>query len=283
MARRISKSASGSFILFDATVTDNYRYMNVRDMQVARKNHNLLLARGNKRTVLSMLADQTTFPIPWGSKHMVGDESAKNTTTVFSAPVLATQHTRQLEFWFEGDLKSAKPTVGTDIDFRFIVTHPFSGKSTNKTTTVTTASPTVDGVVVPVPYSEAGLFHGHNLFYVALQINPEVGSDVEAGVGITSVDNSRKEIVATKLAGANQWEVGTVVYFDDSTIEPRNVTRVDQGGGADDTLTLDRPFASNIPTAANTITAVEAASYWADSFAILETRLSDFNTEHGAI
>jgi hypothetical protein len=100
MATRIvDTTVPSEFIRLDDTVTDPDAYVNVRDMQVVRDNHNILIARMLKRQIFTWIGieDGSTYGRSYLNLMTVKPASRESGDVMMTIPLFVTPFTKELE------------------------------------------------------------------------------------------------------------------------------------------------------------------------------------------
>lgn len=106
-----SNDIPSSFIRLDSRVTDPDAYINIRDLQVARLNHNKLIARGIKRHLCTMAAHRgfnTEYPLTFDQYlYSVKPGTREYGTQCFSVPLMLSSSTKEIEVVIRGSTRHA--------------------------------------------------------------------------------------------------------------------------------------------------------------------------------
>lgn len=279
MARQITKPIPSEFRKFDSTVTDADEYVNVRDLQTARRNHNILLTRGSRKVIFSqdIRFDTISTSELYAIGGQVGSEDVRNNFPVLTAPVLIAPYVKQVTA-----VIFATPG-SVDVEGRMTL-EPMGGlREFAAATSVTfTSSTTLYEVDIPVPYLATQERHGYRVMRWSLYLLPETGSAIVTGKTIVSVtsDNSRIEVNNADLSTV---AIGDVLYFSDATIPSRIIINVTVAGGSTRYLRVDKPFGPAPTAGSDTWSVKDRGDIVPLTFTLLEKVPTDFDGSHGVL
>lgn len=280
--RRISREAPTTFTRLDDAVTSADRFLNVRDLQLARQNHNFLLAYGVRQGLVWQMDAQagvangsTTYINP----DFIGVDNARSATPFLRGRVLLGPMAR----YCVCVLQAAISKAGETGNVYAVLSPPRSQRDLLAGDSVSITDSTIGLQIInqiPVP-SYAPNKLGKVELELALYYTPETYSAIQdSAVAITAATATT---IAVATAGVSaSTTVGDVMYFDDATIEPRVISARNDSGGTT-TFTVRKPWFSTIPTTANTLNTRHSPALLLNSVQLYESVIADFDDTYGAL
>lgn len=287
MARQTTKTIPTKFVKLDTNVTDADEYVNVRDLQVARENHNILIARGLRRTILASTrvgVGNARWIIRGGN---IGDERLGAQRQIFSAEVIIGQHVQSVTMVLDGVVSG----TGLDIKFTGVIDRPFSIRNADAGVTATasqggSAKTTIANIPVP-HFSPIVRLGGDQVSILSLYMQPEIGSNAASGLTINAVGSNGESVDVDTVSLSGQTE-GQVMHFNTTTIPPRICSRrIDSGGTpplpvGESRLFVEKPFAP-APTTSNTLSLDTVATYTPLAVTAYEDHITTFDASRAGI
>lgn len=257
--KRHTVSIPSSFVHLDSTVTTDNEFVNVRDQQVLRSNHNLLIARRIQHTIFSIgfvgtIIDSVVRPYTsYLTNHMT--VKTRQGTEEIGAPILRAQIyvqrcTKQLRLKVRA-CKSLIATEGSELDFSPIVlasawngyAQPVIAPSAAATISAAHGSPATYSMDISLPpvTADDNMHNGKQMFEFGVWVRcaidhtiAEVSSSVIGSATYNSFDS-------TVAPGKEHMSM----HFDTETgIEQRMIVKTtDLGSGWYRTF-VDKPFSS---------------------------------------
>ena len=273
MATRIvDHTIPDEFIRLDSRITFADAFVNVRDMQVARSNHNILVARGVKRHLVTYIGapgNSTYFYSCSPASRDVGD-------VLMNFTLRLTPQTRELVVVMTGRRRSV------DADCKIYYGLDGAGESgeidtTNFMDVTSVVAGTRYTMTMNVKEAAARIGQCSVNFYLD---GTTYGNDLMgASCGITDAGSDWVD-VDTNIAGISV-PTGSAIYLDNSPgkQEPLLVTGGLTTGALTSKLFLDRPFTVTPHPLVDTFEARAAAGVQIDSLTIYEAGNSSFATQ----
>lgn len=279
------------FVPFDTNVTAADSYINVRDLQRFRLNHNSLLAQRVRKSLSTQIynkdsdapATQHNDPYIFRSRLNVTENAGP---MILGGPIYVTQHTKQLIFYMRarkteldgGSAEAADPKLF------FVVRNPGTSKNVTLTSSfsVTTAHATAGGasyfatVNLP-PIEPSKLFYGRQLldFGVYIQCVTDSTQNIVGASAFTSVGENMFE-GASATFGTGM--VDTLVWVTtDLSIEARQIVKEANIGGGTYRYFLDSPWSRMPSPNSDTLAIREILGVEIFSFCIQENIITDFS------
>lgn len=230
-----------SFQLFDDTTHDADKFANVRDMQVLRRNHNILLAQRVKHSVLQLNISSGLQASPNFVKFQAGRPASLGTAPcIFQHMVWLSHLTQKLQLvvYARRDPYNAESEYDFDPKL-YPKLHPLHVQRdiyVDECVTIEDDAYTKYTVDFPVPHTydlersyNRGQIEFEFALYAKFGVDDTADGVVTSGVGISDQGTNWVEPAAS-LGGANA--VGRVLYSDtDNTIEARTIVRYVSGFG----------------------------------------------------
>ena len=255
MSTRIhERTIPSAFIRLDATMSDADAYYNVRDAQVARENHNKLMARGLRQPCLTIggfAANDSRDPISYYALNIVPTSGGvPNPEVVLQCPIFVPPWCQALEV--VGSLAYANNSgIDLSVYAKVDTRQEMMNWPTSATITVTSATKAryAGEVVVPpdLPHIQARIFtlaidgtiYGADLKSTGTVAIRDVGVDngrpyIDIDLGASTAINNAVYIEGRldiyPRMGVDQWSIGTAAL--NGTADTRRVF-------------LDQPFNEN--------------------------------------
>jgi len=280
--RRISREAPTTFTRLDDAVTSADRFLNVRDLQIARQNYNFLLAYGVRQGLVWQMDAQagvengsTTYINP----DFIGVDNARSATPFLRGRVLLGPMARycicilQAGISKSGEAGNVYAVLSAPRSQRDLL----AGDSVG-ITNVTILPKTIRQIPVP---SYAPNKFGKVELEVALYYTPETYSAIQdSAVAITAATATTISVATAGVSASTT--VGDVMYFDDATIEPRVISARDDAGGTT-TFTVRKPWFATQPSTANTLNTRHCSALLLNSVTLYEAGIADFDDTYGAL
>jgi len=241
-----------AFVKQDTRTNAADSFANARDFNRLRENHNMLLARRLRRTVLAQVfntSDSTADGAPFIFKAYKGSLS-QTAGLLYSATVLISQHTKELTI----KIRAAKTDISTstfdddnDISVFCTVRKPFAPRELNAglelTVTAASGSPAAYTGTISLPsapiaetYWNGRQAYTIDVYGICLADTNDLVDDAEAviGAGPDWID------AGTGTVGAS---AGDLIYLNDgsNTWPPRIIVKKATASG-NDRLWVDRNF-----------------------------------------
>jgi hypothetical protein len=279
MARAPTKSIPASFVKLDSTVTQDDEYVNVRDLQVARGNHNILLAEGSRRMVWSQSFYDglgSTDVVFYGLTSGAGVEDQRANSPIIAGMVFLSPYVQTLECYLRASGNGTNVTIYVALDrLRNLRDLSLAGSTTYSGATTATFD-------IPVPNNLPHNRHKMRVAFMNIYVVPETGSTIVSAKTIVAVtsDNSRIEVNDADLSTVT---IGDALYFDsDTTIPARIIIALEAANVNTTYLRVDKPFGP-APTTSDTWAAkVRGDSNMVD-MAIYEKEVTDFDGSNGGL
>jgi hypothetical protein len=280
MARQTNKTIPSDFVKLDTNVTDPDEFVNVRDLQVARANHNILLARGMRRTLMATRGQTGTRWIVRGGN--IGDDRLGAQRPIFEFDVLIDEVVQSVTCVIEGEVDRS----GTGLQCRFtgILDRPFGLRlldSGIQATATEGGATKITLAGIPAPFG-GNRFGGKQLARFSLYMQPEIGSNLASGIAITSVANNGGRINfpdASTPAGITE---GRAVHFSNTAIPPRVISS-ESVSGPTRSIFFEKPFAPQPIAGTDTMSIDEVAIFQMDSVTLYEDHLTAFDASRAGI
>ena len=281
MARQTNKPIPASFIKLDTNVTDPDEYVNVRDLQVARANHNILMARGLRRTLHASRGQTSTNWIVRGGN--IGDERLGAQRPIVEFDILVDDIVQSVTCVIEGEV--ARSGTGLDCKFTGVLDRPFGLRAIDSgvSSTATEGGATKITIAgIPVPFGGAK-FGGKQLLRFSLYMQPEIGSNLTTGLTLDGVANNGARIEVLDASLPSGEIEGRALYFSDSSIPARIISRKSTSGGQA-FLFVEKPFAP-IPDiiGGDTVEIDEVAIFAPESLTLYEDHITTFDASRAGL
>lgn len=276
-----------NFQPFDDTTHDPDKFANVRDMQVLRKNHNVIVAQRLRRPILQLKL--TSGGTPTASDYVTfrsGRPASIGTApTILQHPVWLTQLTQKLRLVI---LARKNQYGGTEfaVDPKiYPKLHPLHVQREIDVTECITVSSlaawTEYAVDFPVPHTfnrPRAYFRGRNVFELCLYLKTAVDDTVDgllsSGIGISDLGPNWIEPSVAMSA-----VVGAVIYCDtDYTISPRMLIRYAPGLGVIGRYYVDRPW-SRLMQSTDTVAVRMTHGVDIKEISLYELPITDFSPD----
>lgn len=242
MSTRIVRHSIPAAILQpDDRVTLADQYANVADLQVARLNHNILLARRTKRMLICQswheaLTGEASTALRLAT---ATPASRREGDVVFSAPLKISAQTQEITVTIRGANTYSAGAGIANTKLYFCLDGP--GQSTElaqaKTIEITGLAGVYARYSVDVPVSRESAQSGYSKLTVYMQGSMST-TDNFAAATVTAVGNGFVEInTPAPVPLANE-----ALYFGNSQIEPRLITAADAGAAGRTLVYVDRPW-----------------------------------------
>lgn len=282
-----------NFQRLDTHVSESQAFANTRDLQVARRNHNILVARRTKRSVLQIVAPIGAFysaeftAQPVYSYQFASGRAASLVTamTIIEQLVLISQHTRKLRLF----LRAQKyiPLEG-DGGFdpllfpRLRALHSVRDNDTVEMLTINDAGvATSYSCDVSVPHNfdrDQTYYRGHGAFIFSLQAKCKLAAEpFVAGVGLSDIGPNWFAPSAAGLSAGGSY--GRSMIFSDTAIDSRICTRY-MAIGAHGRYYIDRPFA-RYPRPGDTVSEYDIVGVRIHSLSLFEKPVTDYALTSG--
>lgn len=287
MARQTTKPIPASFQKLDTNVTAADEYVNVRDLQVARKNHNILIARGLRRTLYARSFAETTATSSstlWIVREgNLGDERIGSRKPILETTALIDSAVASVTCVVHGVVLG----TGLDIKFTCVVDRPFGMRelSSSGSVTMSQGGSSKGSITAPVPYISEDRRNGIPLFRIALFMEPEIGANLSSGTALGAVGSSGQSVtVATASLPAGTTE-GRALHFAGTggTDIPARVCSRRADSGANSELFVSKPFGPLPVAGTNTLSIDEVATFQALSVTIYEDHLTAFDANRAGL
>lgn len=274
--RNWAKTIPAEFRRLDEHVSTADEYANVRDMHVARENHNYLLAAGLRRNLMSRFLNTRSASASDSAviASRLDGESARVAHMVFSVPLAILPGVQNIKVVVSGTLDPA----GLSFHLYPVLSPLFSQREINPNLKIDVL--TESSVSVPVPYTESHRYSGFQIMLLSLYASGEAGSNIVSAGTIAGVSNNRLDITHTAYTGNDPR--GGILYFDDTSIEPRVIVREYQYNATQGYIYADRGWPVP-PTTANTWYYDAVSHFEIKSVSVYEEVSTDFHESHGSI
>ena len=244
--RRLARTVPTSFIRLDSAVTSQDRFLNVRDMQVARLNHNKLVGfTGIRCAYHCQLGAGPTAYSSFINPGLTGIGSAISSPPIIRTRVLLTPNVRTVKVY--ADAQATK--VG--IRLYYVLSHPGVERQpdTAESLYYTAAFGGVFNTTVTVPPGGIRRFQWRE-FDFAAYVNPvEVGPVRNATVAISAATTTSVTVATASISALVQR--GDLMYFDTAAgVQPYPGPRVISStsiSGANTILHTLWPWGSDVP------------------------------------
>lgn len=223
----------------DSRVADPDQFANVHDLQVMRSNHNILIAKRQRKNVFFQVPNSSTSgtPIALGGIGAIGEsgsgvQSNNSLSVLFSMPILLTQQTKTLTYviractdaFVEGGATAPSVTLWPLIS-KFGMPRPILDASSAKMT-VTATSETKYSCTVEKPNMDARVrFWGPELWQFTVYFAGTVCANVtDLGAGRTGdVSDVGPDWVEIDTDSDPAWATGTQLLYSttNTSIESR--------------------------------------------------------------
>jgi len=272
MATRINRAViPSSFNRLDSQVSDPDSYINTRDQQVLRENHNVLIARGIKRQLMNIVSANASGHGTWWRMWSIRTPTRDSGDILLFAPLGLSMQTKKLSIV----VRAASGSASNDINLvAFLDTPGASGQFATVGGPVTGTAMAKYTVEVPVP--RQAQLAGRCTLNLYME-GKMFGSDLlGASCAIDAVGPDYIDVDTTAAATTALVQEG--VYVDsDLAIAPRRVTLVQSLPGAwKYRLHIDGPWEQLPIAGTDTIEQREAALLQVESVTIYEQSVTDF-------
>ena len=273
-----------NFQRLDTHVSESQAFVNTRDLQVARKNHNVLLARRTKRSVLQLTtvygsnADFTTIPVRSASFFSGRATSLAFVMTVIEQLVMVSQQTRTLRLFVRATKNNAAGGFSPVLMPRLRPLHVNRDNDSVERITVTAAAgpPASYSCNVSVPHNfdrSQTYYCGYNAFVFSLQCLCSIETEATATVGLSDVGPNWVEPSAAGLSAGTAYS--RTFVFSDTAIDSRTCVRYSGGIGPHGRYYVDRPF-TRYPTVFDTVSEWAVIGVTLYSLSLFEKPVSDY-------
>lgn len=279
MTRQLTRSIPDYFVRLDDAVTSADRFLNVRDLQRARLNHNILLARGIHHSLVWQMDCQggtydnyTEYLNPFAT----GIDETRSVQPFLRGRVLLSPHVRKCACLLRASTSRAQQ--GT---VYAVISLPRHERGIDAGDSVSISSATVGSysmAAIPVPLQRLSKYSKMEVD-IALYYTADEYSAVQDSAVVITATTGKSVSCATAGLLANK---GDIMYFDDTTIEPRVIEdRSDSGGTS--TLTARKAWFTNGPTTGNTLDTRYQSTLRLRNVTLYEQPVTDFDATVGAL
>lgn len=262
-----SATIPAKFIRLDDRVTAADQYVNARDMQILRNNHNMLLARRVRQPV-AQFGGKGWQPTGTTNVYSIRAASREMGDIFLTTPITVPIGTRELRFTMTG-----VRLANTSVDIYPCVDGPDESTEPNDAYKLTIGSTNVvKNVTFPVPTSVTAT--GLGTFYAIIGGGLTNEADLNTGIAIVDVSPT----TFTAATSMTVWSAGC--YFSNLGIEPRRmVSRT--AIGANFLYTLDAPFNVRPIPGTTTVSTKPTYGFNFNSAALHAVQITDFTTYRG--
>jgi hypothetical protein len=253
--RNISDAMPSEFIRLDEEVVQADRFVNVRNQQVMRDNHNALCMGGHMRPVfadeLAATYSASSFPsqiIP--AEGWAGLDERRHLTGLYNQDIFVSQHVKKLKLYVQLRIAS-----GYDAEFYAGLFTRARGNRTMTNFTSTASSTTWHTVDLTMPVLARNNSHWRQVTFRLMWTPSELGSDrLGTPAAISAVGRHWCTVTTSAITGV---AVGDVMYFTgagpgyatDTSIEPRIIQgRIDSGANTTFYARDTMPWVEGVPT-----------------------------------
>lgn len=274
------------FLEFDSSTHSPDSYVNVADLQRERKNHNILLARRCKRTLLTKIfsQDSSVTPFEWNLHQKVGGDAYP--VPIVRALVPISLYTQEVAVYLRAQRNDISSSGLSSVK---VYPHliPYGADrvvDTSDVMSVTSTTAADYSIDIPVPVHGGGqtIVNGQELFYFELYADCPV--DYGNSPKITTTSGLIDIIDSTTLVvQASASPAGTQIAFTNSPeIEPRTILQVKALSTATQyQVDLDAPL-NILPGIGEDIEFRETLGIDFYSLSVYEKGISDFFAGTGA-
>jgi hypothetical protein len=278
MSRQLTTTVPSEYLPLDNRVTDADSFCNVRDLQVARQNHNMLIAKRIKRCVTQVVFNDANSR---GPSFYGFDYDTGNPVTIWKQRIAINQHTKRLQLNIRATLTQINVASAiTQSVFLYPVISPIGFErrwSSNVAITVTQAWVAGENtaanytVEVPVPALPATAYwYGRLLCDFRIHMLGRADTSRSVASGITVSDAGDDWFV--NASGSPQ-----IGYCAQIGSEYRLIT-----GYLNPRYYVDKPWSLGIATGSSTLTLRETLGivpYSMSLYEIIETTLTGGGSE----
>lgn len=283
------------FQKLDTNVNSDDSFANTRDLNILRNNHNILIAEGIKKNILTQ-----AFQSPFKT---YSTQSIATNQPIFEIPLLVSQYTQYLTVKVRvcrGYIGTGD-NVGTAVSpYLYFVAHKTGqrreydkGLSLEITTDYTETESDLGNfsgdIPIPMQPINENYYGGLQSYILGMYAKCQVITDAGYKGGgkvlddITGIGQDWFEVPNNGMYG--DWCLNYMAFFDDLTISPRQIVRFDEVvAGTTDRYYVDPPFdrLPQIDTEPGvTALIVQGANIY--SINIYEKVVTDFGEVHGEI
>lgn len=227
MAKLLSRSID-DFIETDTDVSDDGAFVNVRDLQVFRQNHNAILANGARRNTAIITFKRLGSTFAQKTVESIDSLSIVDNVPISRSRIAVSSNTKQLHCWVRGELVSAEyeepcslavhvfnPRNPRDIDRQHLMTWTSNGVIADKTCTVDLPAFSRDKIGMFTEY-EVGLY----MLPTVTTSNIIVGSTT----AITSSNNTSIQASSTAMANITEGDIIETTSTERAVVRARSGT-----------------------------------------------------------
>jgi hypothetical protein len=283
MATRIlSHAVPSEFIRLDDTISDPDEFLNVRDLQVARENHNILIARGIKRHLFTYVNPITIATPADKTFHSARPASRETGDVLMFMPFRVSSQTKELVVV----LQAARSSASADCDVYYAVDGGGStgvidtGDAFSITSTAGTGAKVSKTISLPARVANSN----HCVLYLYLQ-GLMFGADQYGGnATILDVGPDWVDVDLTPGGGGTTATVNNAIYVNTVATpkqDPRLITGIETiNAGADQyRLHLDAPWSSLPVPGVDTLEEQQTIGVNLMTVSVYENSLSNFHTQ----
>lgn len=252
--RRLARDIPSSFIRLDSAVTSQDRFLNVRDMQVARQNHNKLVSLTSVRqafTAQMTFGSSSSYTIAFNPFY-VGGSRGQMSPPLIRSRILLSPYLKYVRV--NATVSGSK--VNSNVNLYPVLSRPGVQRpvAADETLAVNGGAVGYSNIKTTVPGNGIQV-GGWEEYEFALFVNPtSIGNVISGPLAIASVGTGYISVATASLAGTEA--VGDLMYFDNAAgttpyVRPRIVCSTVVVGANTWFLTL-WPWPSNAPTAGTT-------------------------------
>lgn len=281
--RRLSRTVPANYIRLDDSVTSADRFINQRDMQIARLNHNKLVGfTGARCAYHCQFGASNIYFASFVNPEMTGVSDAITTPPIIRARVLLTPHMRKLSANVYG---ATTKTAGMRL--YFVLSHPGVERQIRDSESILFASTTAANSTCDVTIPAGGIRRRQWIeFDLAVYVNAaSYGAVLHATVAIVSATTTSVTVATASISGAVQR--GDLIHFDTAAgVQPYPGPRVITStsvSGANTTLHVLWPWAVDVPVAGtHRVTVVAMSALLLERISLLEVPMDDFDSYRGS-
>lgn len=292
----LKRTIPTNFIKLDTNISAADQYANVRDIQVAKENHNILIARGLHKNVCygdltpsaAVRSATTAYGYPWFANSTIGHNSKRHLACMVDCLVYLEPNVQTCTFTVNATaIPEQEGTSGGDLYLYPVLSQNFLRREimmTNKITIPAGSAEAQYTCTVPVPDADLSDGRGFKRFFFNVYAAATLGDEVVASQSTDAVGPNNEYIQTTTAKAGSPLAAlyGGVIYFDDATIGQRTIIQIVQSG-LTVYLYVDRPWDVNPPTAADNHSVTVAGAALVGSFNLFEDTITDFGSSGGVI
>lgn len=265
-----------TYVKLDSDVSAADRFVNVRDTQIVRRNHNIICARSVCRENIwswnvqrgALWADGTA---DFFSHDLPGVINTKVVEPIVRAKVLIGPFTKEVFLYATGYAGPEDEDTSASIKLYATLSPPGAPREISEAysspemfneshSDFESLSITID--VPPSPIRE-GAYREYELALYVQAI--DYGSAIDSAVAITAATEDTVSVATAGLGAYN----GSAIYFNDSSIQPRVIAERTDGGGTS-VLRVRKPWLEKAPSTANTLNSIAVATLVCRSLSLYE-------------